>query len=321
MIIPSNTPSPCFRPTGCLSGLTAASTIVAEPVRTAEDVKRRMPHDVLYRVAFVPYAFAEIAWDYTETFCDLSAISRIPELKEVIRTIRQLRSDYESRTRLEFRSPRYSREHFMVRFQEIHSPEFSRLHSEVSQELTSFRPGLDPELSLLPVCVMMVMAILDAVILYQSRVSTPLIERYCGIACRGILPTHIVTLRQVVPVLCGDALVDDSPARRRFRDWLMREMSAFEEPLNEHDFRIAVDGHPSDAQFARLCDRYLFYLPYHVGSKVRIYDHVYWITEILPQRDGYLKIVANPARTDGLRSRLRRVLTNVSGHDIHLLSY
>lgn len=57
-------------------------------------MQRELTDEELFRVAYVPFAIAELAWDYAGTVMDIAAVIKDSDTRRIGRAIRKLREEY-----------------------------------------------------------------------------------------------------------------------------------------------------------------------------------------------------------------------------------
>ncbi|MCM1223397.1 MAG: hypothetical protein NC044_05575 [Prevotella sp.] len=110
---------------------------------TMEEIKTKIDRETLFLFAYVPFVIAEVAWDYADSCLNMAVLLRQKELKPLCRAIKELRRDYDRlRQRAIDRQHREIENEQMILFQEDYKEFFSKLHLNITSQVSNEHPGL-----------------------------------------------------------------------------------------------------------------------------------------------------------------------------------
>lgn len=203
---------------------------LAKPkVESPLDISKTLTQDELYRVAYVPFVFAEVVWDYADSLCNLAAITRIHSTKRLSRAIRELRRDYD-RARAPFIDDHHRAVETdqMIHFQEELMDFFGKLSTAVKLKLHLKHGQLDPDSEILVSTCYMAVICFRALDKYVQWADT-LIEARCGSTNHSIMPDQIRRLGILLPEFAGDCQIDiNTPEMGLWRDILYNHIRTIE---------------------------------------------------------------------------------------------
>ncbi|MGM9845574.1 MAG: hypothetical protein ACI30K_05035 [Muribaculaceae bacterium] len=133
-------------------------------------MQRELTDDELFRVAYVPFAIAELAWDYAATVTDIAAVIKDSDTRRLGRAMRKLREEY-NQHRFKFIPPEYregERENSLL-FEESIAKVMQLYTVNVKAEIQRLNPQLDASYTLLLVA------------LWQFKLVAAALMRYCVI--------------------------------------------------------------------------------------------------------------------------------------------
>jgi hypothetical protein len=187
-----------------------------------------MTEDMKFRVAYLPYVIAEIAWDFADTIYLLcSGVDKKWEVKEVTDGIRKLRKHY-VRYVSRFIDADHQREYTQhcERLQEEQSPFFSRLATELSMQIEFTYPRLSRSEVHFLTTVYTTLVVIEAYKRY-IRWADNFLDDFCQEHGTTTLPPQINPLAKLIRLLLGDCdkavtLDDLQPSIDEFYNYLLK---------------------------------------------------------------------------------------------------
>lgn len=195
-----------------------------DPLRLSE----KLDKETLFRVAYVPFVIAELAWDYADTVISVSAHLRLYEARSLARKIRLLRVDYDRwRSTIIDEAHHRSELDNMLVFEDCVEDTMALFVATLRADLRARYPKLLPEHLNLLVAVYQCLTLLRGLFIYAERVRA----KIAGILHKriaDILPDHIRTLAPLVEAYLGDKSVSPSfrPALRQYAETFAAKMGS-----------------------------------------------------------------------------------------------
>lgn len=133
-------------------------------------MQSELSDEQLFRVAYVPFAIAELAWDYAGTVMDIAAVIRDSDTRRLGRAIRKLREEY-NQHRFKFipREYREGEQANSLLFEANIGKLMSLYTSNVRAEIRRLYPDIDSSAEMLLVA------------LWQFKLVAAALMRYCVI--------------------------------------------------------------------------------------------------------------------------------------------
>ena len=184
-----------------------------------------MPRDLSFRVAYVPYVIANIAWDYADSIRLQAAQLKLRSVAKLSRAIRDLFDDYEAfRKSIIFATYRQREAEHAEIFQDGYSDYFSKLYRDLSEQVQYTYPRLRADNVAFLATVYMTIVVLQALIRYWQWADDT-IEQYTGIGGEPSLPRQVKQLNKLVWEylgVCDKAvkLADLQPSIERLTDYI-----------------------------------------------------------------------------------------------------
>ncbi|MGM9861655.1 MAG: hypothetical protein ACI30W_03585 [Muribaculaceae bacterium] len=173
-------------------------------------MRRELTDDELFRVAYVPFAIAELAWDYAGTVMDIAAVIRDSDTRRLGRAIRKLREEYnQHRFRFIPREYRDGERANSLLFEENISKLMQLYTANVTAELRRLYADMDANYIML----------LTA--LWQFKLVAAALMRYCVIVRNeaedimrvgmgSLLPRTFFAAAELIDHFRGDAKMGDA---------------------------------------------------------------------------------------------------------------
>lgn len=160
--------------------------------------------DTFLRYFYLPYVMVEIFFDYVDSVADQCASMKIPELKKVVRVLRDAKkdNDYLNRRHLGFNNSRTQQGH-MEYFQNIYAKEIADDFKSIREMVEFRRPELKKDWVFLVSTVYHGMAFYRAAKRYGEKCDA-VIDGIWGRATRSIVPCTADTAGKILPVCLGD---------------------------------------------------------------------------------------------------------------------
>lgn len=151
-------------------------------------MQSELTDEQLFRVAYVPFAIAELAWDYAATVIDVAATIRDSATKRLGRAIRQLRAEY-NQHRFKFipREYRDGEQANSLLFEEAIGKLMSLYTSNVRAEIRRLHPDIDSSAEMLLVAI------------WQFKLVSAALMRYCVIVRNEAEDTMRVGMGSILP--------------------------------------------------------------------------------------------------------------------------
>lgn len=184
--------------------------------------------NLLFRCGYVSFVALNIAWDYADTVCNISANMQLDKLKPLTRALRTLRRRYDSFRQYYVDSThvRQETEHAEV-FMEGNGDVFRHLTKCVGARIMALRPDLDREYYYLLLAAYQAIIVIKAIKMYAADVDKLLDE---GMRKRHtIIPNEALALFELMELYIGDfPLRPNDPLLCRFAQSLYVSLSEIE---------------------------------------------------------------------------------------------
>ena len=171
-----------------------------------------LPPHIVGSMTIRLYILGALAWDYADTVLNIMAVLRPEGTKELCRTVRQLRLDYDRFRQYSVDDKHVAREaELAMEFEEISAPLFKSLNDSLAAETAPL--NLVPDHALLVIAVQTALTVLDAMVLYPADCDKWL--RSQGVCGHSILDDRFRRLAFVLPKFAGDSYIPRSESRAR----------------------------------------------------------------------------------------------------------
>lgn len=181
--------------------------------------------DILFRYSFVPFCIAEGAWDYADSAMDMARLLNLYETRHISRTIKQLRSSYNSKRTAEYIRCRVSHdrahENEMNNFLELEDAYkglFKDLYAAINTAINNQYPELDTDNRGLLMAAYSCHFLLQCIFSYSNKFSE-IVAKELGVPyLNSIIPDELFKLDKVVMLYAGDKTItfDSVPMMKEF---------------------------------------------------------------------------------------------------------
>lgn len=205
------------------------SRIASIAKKAAEDkrlVREKLSDEDTFAVTYVPFAIAEVAWDYIDTIMNFAQFLRLDDTKKLCRSIRELRREYDrKRFKVIDDAMRQSEIDNAILFQEELEDFFGLMHKKFNDSIKECYPDLCYDHLLMLSAVYGCENVLDALfryaVLQQDKVSVIL-----GYEIASILPPELKKLRSAVMGFYGShtPTEETKQCRQSYIDELVKYM-------------------------------------------------------------------------------------------------
>lgn len=166
-------------------------------------VREKLSEEEAFAIIYVPFAIAEVAWDYIDTIFNFAQFLRLDDTKKLCRSIREIRREYNrSRFKIIDDGMRQSEIENAICFQEELKDFFGTLHRRFNDSMKRCYPelGYDNVIMLSAVygCEIVLDALFRYVVVQERKVSQIL-----GYEIASILPSELKALRSNVSKFYG----------------------------------------------------------------------------------------------------------------------
>lgn len=156
-----------------------------------------------------------IAWDYIDTICDICIRMRLKATKPLVRSIRELKRQFEQTRSLQGGVSNQSRKdeaQNAEEFEDQFDQDFRRLFNGL--EFEAKKIGLEKDYETLAIATQQAMTVMDAVKIFVK--GCDLEARRRGYTCRDyyMMPDHFMPLFGLIPQFSGDCYDRHIEARR-----------------------------------------------------------------------------------------------------------
>lgn len=203
--------------------------------KTIEDV----PEHLLTEWSFKLFALMNLAWDYVDTVCDLCISMRLTPTKPLVRTVRQLKREYD-RFRwavMDQRMEDNETDHGL-RFEDCFREDFSRLTNGIEVEVNKL--DLTPPYKSLVIAVQQALTLMDAVKIYARWCDSQIAAMGIWVCDCCMVQTEFMKLYDLVPQFAGDCYQPDISARKTTAAILVNRLKEvpLHRLLNENEYTI-----------------------------------------------------------------------------------
>lgn len=184
--------------------------------------------NMLFRCGYVSFVALNIAWDYADTVCDISANMQLEKTKPLTRALRALRRRYDSFRQYYVDSAHVSQEtHHAEVFMEGNDDVFRHITKCVGDRIKALQPDLDRDYYYLLLAAYQAIIVIKAIRMYAAVVDKLLDE---GIRKRHtIIPREALALFELMELYIGDfPLRPGDPLLCRFAQSLYISLSEIE---------------------------------------------------------------------------------------------
>lgn len=206
---------------------TALHTLSLDPasrkyMKTIWDVPKELLREWCCKVSVL----VNIAWDYIDTICQICAMERIKDTKPLVRTMRELKRDYDIFRSRSIRDREHAQETRLgENFAEMFKADFSRLFFNLDTEVKKL--GLTDGHRTLLIAVYQALTIIDALKIYARRVDKRLKEEHNVWTCDlCMVQTDFLKAASLVPQFAGDCLQPNLEIRKQTANILANRMEA-----------------------------------------------------------------------------------------------
>lgn len=197
--------------------MTSATPILrfsAVPTQRWQCVTDVVPSQILVGWACRLFTLTNLAWQYIDTVCDLCCQMRLSDTKPLVRTVRQIRREYDL-----FRSRSIDDESVREEtrrsehFEENHDEDFRKLFFGLENEVGKL--DLKPDHRNLVLATQQALTVMDAVKVYARRLDKIIREEY-GLLTPDycLVQNDFMRLYPLIPEFAGDKYQPDIEARR-----------------------------------------------------------------------------------------------------------
>lgn len=182
-------------------------------LRQKKDTIYAVPDDKLVEWSLKLFSLMNLTWTYVDTICDLCVQMRRKETKGLVRTVRELKREYD-RFRQYCMPPELEKdeERRALLFEEYYSTDFDRLFNGLHNEVSKL--GLDEDNRIYVIAVQQCLTLIDAVKLY-ARWCDAEIAKYGAWVCDCcMVHSAFLMLAELMPRFAGDCYQPDLETRR-----------------------------------------------------------------------------------------------------------
>lgn len=194
--------------------MTPYHSILTSPgIRKHKKTIEAVPPEVLVDMSTRLFALMNLTWDYVDTICDLCISLKISETKPLVRTIRQLKREYDR-----FRWPSMGAVHergeqvMGLEIEESLSVDFDRLFNGVEHEVNKL--DLVKDHKALVIATQQALTLMDAVKIYARRCDKKIASYDVWICDCCMVQTEFLKLYTLIPQFAGDCYQPNLNARK-----------------------------------------------------------------------------------------------------------
>ena len=173
-------------------------------------MQRELTDEELFRVAYVPFAIAELAWDYAGTVMDIAAVIKDSDTRRLGRAIRKLREEY-NQHRFKFIPREYrdgERENSLLF--EANIAKLMQLYTvNVKAEIQRLNPQLDASYTLMLVALWQFKLVAAALMRYCVIVRNEA-EEIMRVGMGSLLPRTFFAAVELIDQFRGDTTMGDA---------------------------------------------------------------------------------------------------------------
>lgn len=174
---------------------------------------RDVPKEILADMSIRLFALMNLTWDYIDTICDLCVSLRISETKPLVRTVRELKREYDK-----FRWSVVDSDHEKketntgLEIEEKLSADFDRLFNGVELEVNRLK--LKREHKTLVIATQQALTLMDAVKIFARRCDKKIASYDVWVCDCCMVMTEFMKLYPLIPEFAGDCYQPDLDARK-----------------------------------------------------------------------------------------------------------
>lgn len=175
----------------------------------ANDLLKYVTREELVRVGFMPFALAELVWDYAGTVVDMAVQMRIKELRRATAALRDMRREFDRQHAGFVESGRREVERAcMLDYEEDAGQTLRQFAYAVRAELRNVWPELSPQWQAYVLAVEQC-RLVHRVLVRYDRWARGLLTRKVGRAARSVLPRQVLSVGPILDALRGDKPLGD----------------------------------------------------------------------------------------------------------------
>lgn len=189
--------------------------------RTTDDLSE----ELLFQFGYVPFVIAEVAWDYIDTIFDLISYLNLSDLKKFVRSIKNIRRDYQSLRRSVYNGSDQHEEDNMLVFLDELKTEFSSIYQDVYQLVNTNYPDRNDDYNVIVACAYVAMMVYSALFSYVYHV-TQEVQEFVGHKVGSILPPHLEQTNKILTSQFEDAKLQEQfkPIKEKYVKQLVKNI-------------------------------------------------------------------------------------------------
>lgn len=167
-------------------------------------IKSTLTRDELLRFGYVPFVVARLVWDYADTIIDICIQMRLAETKQLSRTVRKLKTEYD-RTRLPYidKQREDNEECGMLIIEEAVKSNANLYYADLKRQVQHEYPELYTDYRYLIFAVYQCRLLLKALLAYAEKQRAHIAEKM-GWNIKSVLPHAIKVLEPIIIEFTGD---------------------------------------------------------------------------------------------------------------------
>lgn len=167
-------------------------------------IKSTLTRDELLRFGYVPFVVARLVWDYADTIIDICIQMRLAETKQLSRTVRKLKTEYD-RTRLPYidKQREDNEECGMLIIEEAVKSNANLYYADLKRQVQHEYPELYTDYRYLIFAVYQCRLLLKALLAYAEKQRAHIAEKM-GWNIKSVLPRAIKVLEPIIIEFTGD---------------------------------------------------------------------------------------------------------------------
>lgn len=167
-------------------------------------IKSTLTRDELLRFGYVPFVVARLVWDYADTIIDICIQMRLAETKQLSRTVRKLKTEYD-RTRLPYidKQREDNEECGMLIIEEAVKSNANLYYADLKCQVQHEYPELYTDYRYLIFAVYQCRLLLKALLAYAEKQRAHIAEKM-GWNIKSVLPHAIKVLEPIIIEFTGD---------------------------------------------------------------------------------------------------------------------
>lgn len=167
------------------------------------DLETAFDRFTAFRIAYLPFVFFDVIWDYIETLMDLARILRIRETRSLCRALQDIRNEYDrERIKTLDKEHRDKTARHAQQFIDECEPlkwSYKVIHSEYRRK----NPDLLPDWLMLIAQADLICGMFAALIRYADHFDK-MIEEKAGRKLHSLLPDEVRRMQGLIPQFLGD---------------------------------------------------------------------------------------------------------------------